>query len=376
MVSHMPATSVPSSHLYAVIPAGGVGSRLWPLSRASEPKFLLDLTGTGRSLLRATVDRVLPLVGADHVLVVTGRRHREAVAAQLPDVSAEHIVAENEPRDSSAAIGLAAALLVQHDPDAIMASLPADHVIGDEPTFRAALQDAASVAATGRLVTIGVTPSRPATGFGYIRFAEALTEPAGTTAHAVTQFVEKPRADVAESYLRSGDYLWNAGMFVARAADLLAWLAQTQPALVDGVTEIAEAWHTDERQRVVDRVWPTLARIAIDYSVAEPVAARGQVAVIPAHFDWDDVGDFSAVARQVRRHQPGNLAILGDAQVLSEGSTGVLVSETDRLIALIGVQDLVVVDTDDVLLVTTGDNTQRVKEMVEMVRQTGNDGLL
>lgn len=374
------ATPEQLSHLHAIIPAGGVGSRLWPLSRAREPKFLLDLTGAGRSLIRSTWERIVPLTGEDRIIVVTGEAHRAGVMAQLPELPERNLVLESEPRDSTAAICLAAALIVRRDPEAIVASFPADHFIGDEPEFRAVVRDAVAVAATGRLVTIGITPTSPATGFGYIHVGEPL-DPAGAAglparARAVTAFVEKPKAAVARRYVVSGEYLWNAGMFVARAADLLGWLERQEPELAAGIARIADAWETDERDAERARVWPTLKKVAIDYAIAEPVAAEGDVAVIPGTFDWDDVGDFAAVARQVRKRNPGNLAILGEASVLSESSTGVLVSETDRLIAIIGVEDLVVVDTDDVLMITTGAHAQRVKEMVNMVRQTGNEDLL
>lgn len=369
-----------ADHVYAIIPAGGVGSRLWPLSRAKEPKFLLDLTGSGHSLLRSTWDRIVPLIGSDHIMVVTGAAHRASVVSQLPDLDGDNLVLESEPRDSTAAICLAAALIARRDPDAIVASFPADHFIGDERAFREVVTEAAQVAATGRLVTIGITPTSPSTGFGYIR-TDGILDPDGSlglpkSARAVTSFVEKPKASVAREYVASGEYLWNAGMFVARAVDLMCWLRESQPELAAGIDRIADAWGTPAVYEEKAKTWPKLKKIAIDYAIAEPVAAAGQVAVIPGDFDWDDVGDFSAVARQVRKRNPGNLAILGEASVLSESSTGVLVSETDRLIAIIGVQDLVVVDTEDVLMITTSDHAQRVKEMVNMVRQTGNENLL
>src|SRR5688572_1488579 len=209
-------SSIPG--FWAVVPAGGAGTRLWPLSRARHPKFLLDLTGSGRSLLQATVDRLEPLTG-DRVVVVTGAAHADAVRGQLPNLAVERVLAEPSPRDSMAAIGLAAAVVEREDPDAVIGSFAADHVIPDTAAFEAVIREAAEVARDGHLVTIGVEPTHPSTGFGYIRTGDALAG-AATALHAV-EFVEKPDAERASRYVASGDYRWNAGMFAVRATVLL-----------------------------------------------------------------------------------------------------------------------------------------------------------
>ena len=367
----------PISRFYCVIPAGGIGSRLWPLSRANAPKFLHDLTGSGSTLLRGTWDRLERITGADRIMVVTGRAHRAAVEAQLPELIDANVVLESEPKDSSAAIGLAAAILFRRHPDVIIGSFAADHVIGDHRSFRRAVIEAVAAANAGYIATIGITPTEPAIGFGYIHCGGSLDIALAPNAVRADSFVEKPDAVTAKSYVADGNYLWNGGMFISRADVLLEQLGQTEPALLAGLTELAEAWDTPRRGAVVDRVWPGLKKIAIDYTVAEPAARAGRLAVIPGDFDWDDVGDFAAIAKLHSGGRKSDLAILGEnARVLADSSSGVVVSQSGRLISLIGVTDIVVVDTPDALLVTTSQNAQRVKAVVDALKLSGRDDVL
>ncbi len=367
----------PLADFHAIIPAGGVGSRLWPLSRAEAPKFLHDLTGSGHTLLRDTWQRLLPLCGEDGITVVTGRAHRGAVEKQLPELRAQNIILETEPKDSSAAIGLAAAILHRRNPDVVIGSFAADHVISDAPRFRRAVTEAVAVARAGYITTIGITPTEPSVGFGYIRCGADLDVEGAPHAELVDRFVEKPDLETATAYIASGDYLWNAGMFIARADRLLAQLAETQPELHEGLLQMAEAWDTPKRDRVVDAIWPMLTKIAIDYSVAEPAAAAGRLAVVRGDFPWDDVGDFSSLAKLLSGGRTGDLAILGEgARVLADSSSGVVVSQSQRLISLIGVTDIVVVDTPDALLVTTREHAQRVKSVVDAIKLSGRNDLL
>ncbi len=364
-------------HFYSVIPAGGVGSRLWPLSRADAPKFLHDLTGSGNSLLRDTWDRLVPLSGAQRIMVVTGRAHRAAVESQLPDLTDPNVVLESEPRESSAAIGLAAAILVRREPDVIIGAFAADHVIGKQKRFLKAVTEAVAVANAGYIALIGITPTEPATGFGYIHFGAAAEIDGTTSARMVDRFVEKPDLPTARDYVDDGSYLWNAGMFISRADVLLKQLGESEPELLAGILELADAWDGPQRGAVVDRVWPNLKKIAIDYSVAEPAAAAGRVVVIPGDFDWDDVGDFASIAKLHAGGRKSDLAILGeDARVLADSSTGVVFSQGKRLISLIGVTDIVIVDTEDALLVTTTANAQRVKAVVDALKLSGRNDVL
>lgn len=363
--------------LTCVIPAGGVGSRLWPLSRANAPKFLLDLTGSGDSLLTATWTRLSNLAPAERIMVVTGNAHRESVFSQLPEIHPENLITENSPKDSSAAIGLAAAILELRDPDAILGSFAADHVIRGDVLFKRAVATAVRAADQGYIATIGIHPTEAATGFGYIACGDARTDLAPFDVYDVTEFVEKPDAETAESYVKGGGYLWNAGMFIAKATVLLEQMALSEPELVASLREIAETWDKKKGAQVRERLWPTLPKIAIDYTVAEPAAAAGKMVCVAAHFEWDDVGDFASVANLLTRGRSSDLAVLGDgAQVLSDASSGIVVSESDRLVALVGMEDVVVVDTADVLLVTTKSRAQDVKKLVERMKVTGGGHLL
>ncbi|WP_097188027.1 mannose-1-phosphate guanylyltransferase [Ornithinimicrobium cerasi] len=356
--------------LTAVIPAGGAGTRLWPLSRAGSPKFLHDLTGGGRTLLQDTADRLRPLVSA-RVMVVTGERHADAVRAQLPDLDPDDLLVEPSPRDSMPAIGLAAAVLERRDPDAVLASFAADHVIGDLDVFADRVRQAVSAARDGWLVTLGITPTTPATGFGYIRVGAALGTEGAPDAHRVDAFVEKPDVARARDYLASGDHLWNAGMFVVRASVLLELLAQQHPEMTTVLRQIAE-----DPSRLAD-LWGSLPAVAIDHAVAEPAAAAGRVAVVPAPFRWDDVGDFASLADLLDESplHPG-LRVLGDpGLVVNQGATGLVVATGGRTVVTLGVPDLVVVDTPDVVLVTTREHAQDVKGVVATLRATGRGEL-
>lgn len=351
--------------LHVVIPAGGAGTRLWPLSRAGRPKFLLDLTGSGRTLLQQTWDRVTALVPPERVHVVTGPRHADAVRVQLPDLP--HVMVEPSPRDSMPAIGLAAAVVQQRHPDAVVASFAADHVVDGADLFADAVTQAVRVAREGYVTTIGITPRSPSTAFGYVEAGAALDVDGAPSAAAVARFVEKPDEDTARAYVEAGTFSWNAGMFVTRADVLLGHLARLQPTLHDSLRTIAAAWDGDDRQAVLERTWPTLTRIAIDHAVAEPVSLTGGIATVPGRFGWDDVGDFAALH---------DLGAPGDDDVVWVGADGLVRTDGTRTVAVVGIPGAVVVQTDDALLVTTVDHAQRVKEVPAALAAAGRDGLV
>ncbi|WP_147679981.1 mannose-1-phosphate guanylyltransferase [Actinomyces ruminicola] len=365
--------------LHAIIPAGGAGTRLWPLSRKGRPKFLLDLTGAGRSLLQGTVARLAPLAAT--TTVVTGVAHVAAVARQLPDLPEENLLAEPAPRDSMAAIGLAAAVIARrHGREAIVGSFAADHLVADALAFQAAVRQAAALAAAGWLVTIGIEATGPSTAFGYIHAGAALDVPGAPDGRRVLGFTEKPDAATAAAYLATGDYRWNAGMFVVRAGVLLDHLAVSRPALAAGIDEIAAAWDTPDRDSVMARVWPALEAIAIDHAIAEPVAAAGGVATVPGDMGWDDVGGFDTLAELVPAVGAGaaaGAAVLGEADVEAVDAGGALVASTSgRKVVLLGTPGVVVVDTPDALLVTTPERAQDVKGVVDRLKAAGRDALL
>jgi mannose-1-phosphate guanylyltransferase len=347
----------------AVIPAGGVGSRLWPLSRPDRPKFLLDLLGEGRTLLQATVDRVQPL--ADVTMVVTGARHLEAVLAQLPGLAEADVVAEPSPRDSMAAIALAAALLESRHGPIVMGSFAADQVIRKPAAFDAAVREAVEVARKGKVVTIGIEPTGPSEAFGYIEAGE----PMGETALNVVAFTEKPDAETAAGFIATGRYFWNAGMFVVRTDVLLAHLERLQPSIATGARKLATAWDGPGRDDALAEWWPTLTRIAIDHAIAEPVAAEGGVAVVPASLDWNDVGDFDSLAGLLTARADGVIEVdRGDVTAVQD-APGAVVMGGDKPVVIIGIADAVVVDSGDALLVTTRAAAQQVKNASKMVEQ-------
>ncbi len=351
-------TAIPG--LWAVIPAGGSGTRLWPISRRHSPKFLHDLTGSGQSLLRETWDRLSPLVG-DRILVVTGAAHEDAVRRQLPMLGYDAVVAEPSPRDSMPAIGLAAAILERRDPEAVLGSFAADHVIGDTEAFHRAVTEAAALARRGELVTIGVEPTEPSTAFGYIKVGASLDVDEAPSARRVEEFVEKPDRETATGYLETGEYRWNAGMFVVGATTLLELLSVNHADMVDSLRTIAA-----DPRRMRD-LWPSLQKIAIDHAVAEPAAAAGRVAVVPAAFGWDDVGDFASLTRLVSESELPGITAIGPVDDIVAIESTATVATGGRLVALIGVDDLVVVDTQDALLITRPGRAQDVKKVVELL---------
>ena len=391
-----PDSSAPAIH--AIIPAGGAGTRLWPLSRRHRPKFLLDLTGAGRSLLQDTVERLAPLTAT--TTVVTGVAHIAAVADQLPSIPRDNLLAEPSPRDSMAAIGLAAAVIAhRHGRDAVVGSFAADHTVADRAAFADAVRQAAHLAEQGWVVTIGIEATGPSTAFGYIHAGDPTDVPGAPDGRRVLGFTEKPDADTAAAYLATGDYRWNAGMFVVRAGVLLDHLAELRPQLAQGIEAIAAVWDAPEREEVLAERWPALEKIAIDHAIAEPVAAAGGVATVPVSMGWNDVGGFDALTDLVPPRTQGpatGAGVLDDvdgstgtgtagdaapanprAEIRALDSDGALIASTSgRTVVLLGVPGTVVVDTPDALLVTTPEHAQDVKGVVDALKAAGREDLL
>ncbi len=364
-----------SSAFIPVIPAGGSGTRLWPLSRKGHPKFLLDLTGSGSSLLQQTLDRLEPI--ADHPpIVVTGAAHADAVREQVGERAS--ILAEPSAKNSMPAIAWAAAVAERIDPDAVIGSFAADHLIADTGAFHTAIRSAIAAAELGYLVTLGIEPDYPATGFGYIEAAQDTpAELAQAGARAVARFVEKPDRETAEQFLATGRFAWNGGMFLARARTILDALEQRLPQTARAARTLADA---DPEAPADASAWEEMTAIAIDHALAEPMAAAGEVAMVPAAFDWDDVGDFRALGQQLRAaHTPAyrlqehgsDVVALHELPLIAQDAHASVLSTTGRLVALLGVQGVSVVDTPDALLVIADERAQDLSGLVKRLSEKG-----
>ncbi|MDQ2655532.1 MAG: sugar phosphate nucleotidyltransferase [Chloroflexota bacterium] len=354
---------------WAIVPAGGSGTRLWPLSRAARPKFLLTLTGK-RSLLQQTVDRLAPLAGPERTLVVCGPAHAAPVARQLPELPEANIIVEPAPRGSAPAIALATALIARREPDAIVGSFAADHEVADPAAFNRAIETAIVAAQHGWLVTVGLEPTRPETGYGYIeRTTDVVAQTDQGTAYRSARFVEKPDLETAIAYLEAGRSLWNASMFVWQASTLLDEIARLQPELFTAVTRIAAAWGSPEQEQVTAMVWAELAESTIDQGILEHAE---RVAVVPASMGWSDVGDWNNLGDLIEQDGAGN-RVRGD--LLQEASTDCVVwSETDRLVALVGLTNVAIVDTEDALLVVNREHAQNVRRIVDQLKSAKRSG--
>jgi len=351
---------------YVVIMAGGSGTRLWPLSRKGMPKQLLKLVD-GRSLLQLAVSRALTLVDADHVFICAGRTHMDVIAEQLPMIPAQNLLAEPMGRDSLAAVSWSMAVIASRDPDAVVAVLSADHIIEPEEAFTSTLREALQAAVDDpyALVTCGILPTSPHTGYGYLHVGEPVDE-AGKV-FRVLRFAEKPSREVAQVYLSEGNWWWNSGMFCWRAATFLDQLKHFQPVMADAVDRLAV------NPDLIDEIYPGMTKISVDYAIMEPVSqglSDAHVLTCCLEADWTDIGGFAALARHFGVG-PANHA---EGLVVDLGSTGSLFMNRqtdDRLLAVCGVRDLIVVEDQDVTLVCAMDEAERIKELVDMARDQG-----
>lgn len=345
---------------YAVIMAGGKGERFWPASRLARPKHLLPIVGE-KPMLTQTVDRLIGLLPAENIIVITNSEQLVGVREVCPMLPESNVVAEPVGRDTAAAVGLAMLLVKQRNPSAAMAMLPADALINDAESFQAALETAFKAAETSAsLVTLGVQPTEPATGYGYIQCGPVKDVIDNRDVFSVRQFKEKPDLETAKLYLQSGEYFWNAGMFVWSVDTISAALAAFTPSLMAGLNEI-EAGMKEGKDLValLSELYPSLEKISVDFAIMEKAE---NVLTLAATFDWDDVGAWPAIERHYPADKAGNVN-KGEARYLG-ASNNIVVSEKDHLVALIGVDDLIVVNTGDATLICPKDQAQKIKEMV------------
>jgi mannose-1-phosphate guanylyltransferase len=354
--------------MYAVILAGGSGTRFWPLSRKKTPKQLISVFG-GKSMLQRTVERVVPM-GPKRIFVVTNALQAEETGRQLKEFQNDcriDIIAEPVGRNTAPAIGLAASIIARHAPDALMLVLPADHFIAREEEFRRTVIRGREAALNGYLVTMGIVPSRPETGYGYI---EADRDLRGSGPYPVRRFVEKPSLEKAEEFVKAENFYWNSGMFLWRADVILDSIMTFMPELAGALAQLTfsdDIWNIDDLKPQIGEVYAAIKGESIDFGVMEKA---DNVMVVPADFGWSDVGSWRALPEVLPPGQDGNVA-LSLREVLTLDARDCLVSAGEKLVALIGVDGLVVVDTPDSLLVCNRDRAQDVKKIVEQLEQKG-----
>ncbi len=352
--------------LHAMIMAGGGGTRFWPRSRKRRPKQFLTVTGD-RSLLQQAFDRVEPLA-AGRTWIITGAAHVEETAHQLPGVGGDHIVGEPMGRDTAACIGLGAALIAKNDPQGVMVVTPADHVIEPAREFGRAVQVAALMTeqSPSSLITFGIVPNQPATGYGYIKRGSQVATHQGLGVYGVEEFVEKPSLSVAQRYVASGQYYWNSGIFVWRVATVLSVLQRVSPQLYAAISRIADAWSTPEREEVLRREYPGIKSESFDREVMEKAGNR---LVIQAPYRWDDVGSWLALERMNPQDADGNTVLASHAGLETTGC--VIVGEAGKLITTIGVSNLVIVQDGDSILIADRSQEGTVKQLVDLLKQKG-----
>jgi mannose-1-phosphate guanylyltransferase len=357
--------------MYAAILAGGVGTRLWPRSRQDRPKQFTDITGTGVTMIQATAQRLAGLMPTNHIFVLTGGAYAGLAAEQLPEVPPQQIIVEPSGRNTAPAIGLACMHLAQHDPTAVIAILPADHIIPDGAALRAALRRAANVAREGYLVTLGIQPTFPHTGYGYIKRGALIDDFDGLPAFRVERFLEKPNRSLAETFVAEGGYYWNGGIFISRVDRMLAEFEAQTPEMYAALERIGAALGGPDVDAVLTAEWETLPSISIDYAIME----RAQrVAVVPLNAGWNDVGSWDALETVLNKDDAGNSIAKGDVLLLDSHDN--IVYSDKRIVALVNVNNLVVVETEDTLLIGDKGQMQRVKDVVEQLRAEGRTELL
>ncbi len=351
--------------LYAVIMAGGGGTRLWPLSKKQHPKQMLQIFGD-QSLFQIAVARLHGLIDDKNIFVVTTKELFAGLSPTVPGIASDQYLLEPQPRGTASVVGLAAAVLSLQNPKAVMSVLTADHIIRNVSLFQQLLTNAAHVASKGWLVTLGIKPTFAATGYGYIQTGTRLSEFSSISAHLVEKFIEKPDLKTADKMLADGSHVWNSGMFIWRVDVVLDQFRRLMPELYTKLMQIKDSWNTPDRDNVLAAVWPTITPQTIDYGIMEKA---DQVAVLPAEgLEWNDVGSWSSLTDVIDADEAGNILLAKSNIVLDTKSSIILEQDPQKLIATLGITDLVIVDTEEALLVCKRDDAQRIKEIVQILK--------
>jgi mannose-1-phosphate guanylyltransferase len=368
----------------AVILAGGSGTRFWPRSRRAQPKQVLSLDGD-RTMIQNTLERVKPIVSGGQVWIITNALLARTIAKQLPEVAESHILQEPAARNTAPACGLAAFLLERESPETVLGVFPSDHTIGDVTRFRRVVCAGAELARrTAAIVVLGVSPSRPETGYGYIELGAGLDPIVeggeSIPVRRVHRFIEKPDKAKAKRFLRSGNYAWNSGMFLWTAKTLADAMREHQPKTAELLEQIAAAWGTPKFDKVFAELYPRCESISIDYAVLEPRSAKGEARselyCLPGDFAWSDLGSWAALHEHVaERTESHNANVFESEHHVEIGSTGCYVFSPKKTVALVGVKDLVVVETDDAILITTREGSQDVGKVVAELKNSGRHDL-
>ena len=342
-----------------VIMAGGKGERFWPKSRTNLPKQFLSLTNDGKSMIQHTVERLEGLVELENVYVVTNKLYEDLIVEHIPNLPLENIIIEPEAKNTAPCIGLAAIYIAKKNPESKMIVLPSDHLIKFNEIFLDTLRSALEVVEDdGNIVTIGITPNYPETGYGYINFKKGVSPHEITNAYEVLRFVEKPDLERAKQYLTSGEYLWNSGMFIWKVSTILKCFEDLLPEIYTGLKEIEVAVNTEKYLETLKKVFSEIPSESIDYGIMEKAK---NIYVIPGNFGWDDVGSWLSLERINNTNQDGNII---SGNVVTVKTKNSIIQGSKKLIATIGLEDIIIVDTDDALLICNKDNTQEVKEVI------------
>jgi len=344
----------------ALIMAGGRGERFWPKSRKNLPKQFLSLTDDGKTMIQLTVERILPIVDIEDIYIATNKDYLPLIREQLPNLPEENVICEPIGRNTAPCIAVSAAIISKKYDDAIMMVLPSDHLVKYSSMYQRSLSDACEVAeANDSFVTVGITPDYPETGYGYIKFVNTVSE---GRAYKVDKFVEKPDIEKAKEYLASDDYLWNSGQFIWKVSTILEKIKALMPETYDGAMEIKGAYGTSSYETVLNKVFPEFPSISIDYGIMEK---SENIFVIPGTFGWDDVGSWLAVERIKKSNEYGNIV---DGNIVTINTKNCIIQGDKKLIATVGLEDLVIVDTEDATLICDRDSTADIKKVLENLR--------